>query len=139
MTRDDILTALIAADPGAALRAFDQTELNARLCRAQARMKNLAKDTTVKIATKGGGSFAYSFAPLEDYLDMARAAYASEGLTFTQHVDGAPQGRDQTITLTTSVSFGTAQVTSSMSCVVGGSLQDYWSAIPHVAVRAWRV
>ncbi len=131
-TRDDILTALLAADPGAALRAFDITELNAKLSRAQAKMRNLAKDTTVKIATKGGGSFAYSFAPLEDYLDMARAAYASESLTFTQHVDGAPQGREQTITLTTAISFGTAQVTSSMSCVVGGSLQDYGSAITYL-------
>lgn len=132
MTRDDLLKLLGAADPIAALRAFDTTELNARLSRAQAKMRNLAKDTEVKIATKGGGSFAYRFAPLEDYLDMARAAYAAEGLAFTQHVDGAPQGRDQTITLTSAVSFGVAQVTSSMSCVVGGSLQDYGSAITYL-------
>lgn len=133
MTREDILTALIAADPGAALRAFDQHELHTRMARAQASFRNLKKDNRVKVKNKAGqDTYSFVFAPLEDYLNMARAGYAAEGLCFTQHVDGTVPARDPLITVTSSVSFGTATVSSSMSVVSQGSDQDHGGTITYL-------
>lgn len=133
MTRDDILTALIAADPGAALRAFDQHELHTRMARAQASFRNLKKDNRVKVKNKAGqDTYSFVFAPLEDYLNMARAGYAAEGLCFAQHVDGTVPARDPLITVTSSVSFGTATVSSSMSVVSQGSDQDHGGTITYL-------
>lgn len=132
-TRDDILLALLAADPGAALRAFDQHELHTRMARAQATFRNLKKDNRVPVKDKNGTlKYSFVFAPLEDYLNMARAGYAAEGLNFTQHVDGSVPTRDPLITVTSSVSFGTATVSSSMSVVSQGSDQDHGGTITYL-------
>lgn len=133
MTRDDILLALLAADPLAALKAHDQHELHTRMARAQATFRNLKKDNRVKVKNKAGqDTYSFVFAPLEDYLNMARAGYAAEGLNFTQHVDGSVPTRDPLITVTSSVSFGTATVSSSMSVVSQGSDQDHGGTITYL-------
>jgi hypothetical protein len=67
-TRDDILTALLAADPLAALKAHDTAELHARFARAQVRLKNVDKSRFVDAGAK-----KYNFAPLDEFLSMARA------------------------------------------------------------------
>lgn len=133
MTRDDLLKLLGAADPAAALRAHDQHELHTRMARAQASFRNLKKDNRVKVKNKAGqDTYSFVFAPLEDYLNMARAGYAAEGLCFTQHVDGTVPARDPVITVTSSVSFGTATVSSSMSVVSQGSDQDHGGTITYL-------
>lgn len=110
MTRDDILTALIAADPGAALRAYDTAELHARFARAQVRLKNVDKSRFVD-----AGSKKYNFAPLDEFLSMARAELGAEGLSFHQPCFTALEGAEVVITVQTVISFGVASIECSYS------------------------
>jgi len=109
-TRDDILTALLAADPGAALKAHDQHELHARFARAQAKLHNIEKSSTVNAGQK-----RYNFAPLEDFLSMARAVLSAEGLSFHQPCFTSLEGQEAVITVQTVISFGVASIECSYS------------------------
>lgn len=109
-TRDDILTALIAADPLAALKAHDQHELHTRFARAQAKLHNIEKSSTVNAGQK-----RYNFAPLEDFLSMARAELSAEGLSFHQPCFTSLEGQEAVITVQTVISFGVASIECSYS------------------------
>jgi hypothetical protein len=109
-TRDDILLALLAADPGAALKAYDTAELHARFARAQAKLHNIEKSSTVNAGQK-----RYNFAPLEDFLSMARAELSAEGLSFHQPCFTGLEGQDAVITVQTVISFGVASIECSYS------------------------
>lgn len=109
-TRDDILTALIAADPLAALKAHDTAELHARFARAQVRLKNVDKSRFVDAGAK-----KYNFAPLDEFLLMARAELGAEGLSFHQPCFTALEGAEVVITVQTVISFGVASIECSYS------------------------
>ncbi len=110
MTRDDILTALLAADPLAALKAHDTAELHARFARAQVRLKNVDKSRFVDAGAK-----KYNFAPLDEFLSMARAELGAEGLSFHQPCSTALEGAEVVITVQTVISFGVATIECSYS------------------------
>lgn len=109
-TRDDILTALLAADPLAALKAHDTAELHARFARAQVRLKNVDKSRFVDAGAK-----KYNFAPLDEFLSMARAELGAEGLSFHQPCFTALEGAEVVITVQTVISFGVASIECSYS------------------------
>ena len=55
---------------------------------AWAELDELARTRTANVETRGGGSYAYSYADLSDVLRAVRTVYARHGLAVTQPVAG---------------------------------------------------
>lgn len=67
------------------------TELAAALAKAQAAFEPITKDKTVKVRTKAGGEYSFSYAPLESIIGAVRPALSQAGLFITQaltNIDG---------------------------------------------------
>ena len=63
-------------------------ELEKALVAAQAVLANPPKTSTAKVATKTGGSYSYTYAPLPEILDAVRPALYGLGLAISQEVVG---------------------------------------------------
>jgi|SRR5260221_7297577 len=74
-------------------------ELAAALCEARANFKTFGRDKTVLVKTKSGGSYSFSYAPLESILDAVVPSLLATGLTLLQEV---VEGRVATILIHTS-------------------------------------
>ena len=58
------------------------------LARAQSAFKPITRDKTVTVRTKAGGTYSFSYAPLEAILKAVQPALSAEGLAITQAVVG---------------------------------------------------
>ena len=71
------------------MKTSEQTaEIAAALSKAQADLKNPKRDRTVKVKTRTGGSYEFSYATLDSILSHARPILAKHGLAISQAVDG---------------------------------------------------
>lgn len=61
-------------------------ELAGALCKARANFKTFGRDKTVLVKTKSGGSYSFSYAPLESILEAVVPALLTQGLTLLQEV-----------------------------------------------------
>jgi hypothetical protein len=66
--------------------------LAAALAAAQGAFPPILRTRTVKVQTKTGGSYTFSYAPLDTVLDAVRAALAENGLAITQLLGGDEHG-----------------------------------------------
>lgn len=62
--------------------------LNDALAQAQAKFPAIKRDKTVSVKTKDGGSYSYSYAPLDSILDAVREPLTENGLALVQMLDG---------------------------------------------------
>lgn len=60
------------------------TKLAAALVKATADLKNIVKDSTGNIPTKGGGSYSYSYAALPGVVEAVRPVLAKHGIAVVQ-------------------------------------------------------
>lgn len=67
-------------------------ELATALAKAQAGYEAVIKSKTVKVSTKTGSSFSYSYAPLESIFSATRKALADNGLAVIQCIDEGDGG-----------------------------------------------
>lgn len=58
------------------------------LSRAQAAFQPIRRDKTVTVRTKAGGTYSFSYAPLEAILRATLPALNAEGFALVQHVEG---------------------------------------------------
>lgn len=56
------------------------------LARAQAAFKPIGRDKTVTVRTKAGGTYSFSYAPLEAILRAVQPALSTEGLALSQSI-----------------------------------------------------
>lgn len=70
-----------------------QAALYQALAKAQAEFKPLAKNRTVQIPTKRGGTISFSYADLEAVITSTRAALAKHGLAVVQAPDMTEAGQ----------------------------------------------
>jgi hypothetical protein len=62
-------------------------ELSIALAKAQAEFTQIKRDRTVTVRTKAGGTYSFSYAPLESILRATMPALAKHGLALTQAVE----------------------------------------------------
>src|SRR5260221_11963362 len=101
-------------------------ELAAALCEARANFKTFGRDKTVLVKTKSGGSYSFSYAPLESILDAVVPSLLATGLTLLQEV---VEGRVATILIHTSGEWITSvgrpiKVQAEDAQAVGAALAD---------------
>jgi hypothetical protein len=103
----------------------DQTALYAALADAQGEFPPIPKDRTVKVQTKTGGSYTFSYAPLDTILEKVRPALAKHGLSLIQTFDGN--------TMTTTLAHSAGGTVQSRFEVRQGthSWQEFGSAITY--------
>jgi hypothetical protein len=70
----------------------DTAALFAALSAAQAEFGELRRTATAKIQTKAGGSYEFSYAPLDELLDAVLPALGKHGLWLGQPVSGGGDG-----------------------------------------------
>ena len=63
-------------------------ELNAALAKAQAEFPPIKRDKNVNVKTKDGGSYSYSYAPLDAIFEAVRKPLSDHGLSLIQLLDG---------------------------------------------------
>ncbi len=63
-----------------------------RLAAARAAILPIKKTASAKVVTKTGGSYSYSYAPLDAVLDAVVPALASQGLALTQPLEAREDG-----------------------------------------------
>ena len=66
----------------------DLGPLAAALAKAQSAFAPVTRSKTVKVTTKTGGSYTFSYAPLDTVLDAVRKPLADNGLALVQLLDG---------------------------------------------------
>jgi len=79
------------------------------LSKAQGEMTNPPKTRTVKVNTKGGGSYSYSYAELDGIIDHVRPIIAKHNLAIIQRIDTTPEA----VTLITELIHESGQSVSS--------------------------
>jgi len=62
-------------------------KLNAALVEAQAEFPSIPRDRTVSVRTQAGGSYSFSYAPLETILNAVRPVLAKHGLALVQRLE----------------------------------------------------
>lgn len=67
-------------------------DLWAALAKAQAEIKNVSKNRTVKVTMRNGGQYSYAYATLDNVLEAIRAPLAKNGLSVVQVVVPTPRG-----------------------------------------------
>src|SRR5215475_2439529 len=70
----------------------DLPTLNAALAKAQGAFPTIERSRTVTVQTKSGGSFTYSYAPLDAILAAVRPVLAENDLAIAQLLAGAENG-----------------------------------------------
>ncbi len=60
--------------------------ISAALIKAQSDFPKITRDKTVKVKTRGGGEYEFSYAPLDSIIDKIRPVLAANGLSFIQAV-----------------------------------------------------
>jgi hypothetical protein len=102
--------------------------LASALARAQAAFKPITRDKTVKVRTKAGGEYSFSYAPLEAILRAVTPALAKEGLALTQSIivhEGAEY-------LETTLHLGAESISNRVKVLVGDTgPQAYGSALTY--------
>jgi hypothetical protein len=99
-------------------------ELASALSKAQAAFKPITRDKTVTVRTKTGGSYSFSYAPLEAILRAVQPALAAHGLALTQSIEGEY--------LVTTLWLGAKCLHNAVKIIVGdGGPQAYGSALTY--------
>lgn len=102
--------------------------LAAALARAQGAFKPINRDKTVTVRTKAGGTYSFSYAPLEAILRAVQPALTKEGLALSQSIvtqDGAEY-------LETTLKLGDESLSNRVKVlVVEGGPQAYGSALTY--------
>ena len=102
--------------------------LPAALARAQAAFKPIGRDKTVTVRTKAGGTYSFSYAPLEAILRAVQPALSKEGLALTQEV----VAKESKQYLKTTIYLGSESLSNSVEILVGDSgPQAYGSALTY--------
>jgi hypothetical protein len=104
------------------------TNISAALAKAQSAFKPITRDKTVTVRTKAGGTYSFSYAPLEAILRAVTPALAKEGLAISQNI-ASENGTDY---LETSLRLGTEALVSRVKVlVVEQGPQAYGSALTY--------
>jgi hypothetical protein len=112
-------------DPGAAPPVGGQAALYAALAAAQGQFPAIPRDKTVRVKTRDGGTYSFSYSPLDTILDAVRPVLAANGLAVTQTF--SPSGL-----VTTLMHRGGGIVDSVIPLErSGGSWQEFGSAITY--------
>ena len=102
--------------------------LPAALARGQAAFKPIGRDKTVTVRTKAGGTYSFSYAPLEAILRAVQPALSKEGLALTQEV----VAKESKQYLKTTIYLGSESLSNSVEILVGDSgPQAYGSALTY--------
>jgi hypothetical protein len=102
-----------------------RASLYGALAKAQGAFPPIPKDRTVRVALKTGGSYTFSYAPLDTILREVRPALAANGLGITQTFDG-----ERLITLLVHEGGGTIESVLALPRQ-GSSWQEYGSAVTY--------
>lgn len=121
----DTLEAGVAPKSDPSPAPSPQALLYAALARAQGAFPPIPRDRTVRVQTKTGGSYTFSYAPLDTILDKVRPALAANGLALTQIFHG-----ENLVTSLLHEDGGTIESTLALPRQ-GSSWQEYGSAITY--------
>jgi hypothetical protein len=98
------------------------------LAKAQGAFKPITRDKTVTVRTKAGGTYSFSYAPLETILREVQPALSAEGLALTQSVLKCEDGEY----LETALYLGYHALTNHTKIIVGDAgPQAYGSALTY--------
>lgn len=114
--------------PGAKRMAM-QASLYAALAKAQAAFPPIPRDRTVQVQTRTGGTYTFSYAPLDTIFDKVRPALAAENLAVTQLLDAAGE---RSLLRTQLLHAGGGMIESVWSIRDSGTAQEFGSALTYL-------
>lgn len=103
--------------------------LAAALAKAQGAFRPIVKDRTVKVRTRAGGEYVFSYAPLESIMSAVRPALAENGLFLTQALSS--EGGQDAIETTVVHASGEWMANRTPVLVMEQGPQAYGSAITY--------
>ncbi len=106
-----------------------RSALYAALARAQGAFPPIPRTRTVRVQTKTGGSYEFSYAPLDTVFEKVRPALSEEGIAVTQILDSS--GSEQVLrTMLLHADGGTLESVWPMRA--GGTPQEFGSALTYL-------